>query len=151
MKKIILVQFTLLSFFIASAKKGYWQQQANYSIAIQLNTSNHNFSGTSRIEYFNNSGESLTELYFHLYNNAFQPNSEMDVLCRTIPDPDWRVGNRISTLTAEEQGHLHVSEIKVNGLNCTFLENETILQVKLNSPIGSEKVVIELAFNGQVP
>ena len=37
----------------------------------------------------------LNKVFFHLYYNAFQPGSMMDVRSRTIADPDSRVGNRI--------------------------------------------------------
>ena len=41
--------------------------------------------------------------------NAFQPGSEMDVRSRTIADPDGRVGDRISKLSARLSQTLDVN------------------------------------------
>jgi hypothetical protein len=39
----------------------------------------HIVKGKQTIDYTNNSPDSLRVLYFHMYWNAFQPNSMMDV------------------------------------------------------------------------
>jgi len=36
-------------------------------------------NGIEKLEYFNNSPDKLSKVFFHLYWNAFQPGSEMDV------------------------------------------------------------------------
>ena len=81
----------------------YWQQNADYTIDISLNTTNDSFVGKETIQYTNNSNDELTQLFFHLYNNAFQPGSDMDVRSTDLPDPDRRVGDRISKLTKEQE------------------------------------------------
>ena len=102
MKKRNLLFF---AFFIlgGNAFGQYWQQQADYSIDISLNTTNDSFVGKETIQYTNNSNEELSQLFFHLYNNAFQPGSDMDVRSMALPDPDRRVGDRISKLTKEQE------------------------------------------------
>ena len=40
----------------------YWQQQANYQIAIELDDQNHKISGVEKIEYINNSPDQLNYL-----------------------------------------------------------------------------------------
>ena len=130
----------------------YWQQQADYAIDISLNTTNDSFVGKETIQYTNNSNDELTQLFFHLYNNAFQPGSDMDVRSTDLPDPDRRVGDRISKLTKDQEGHLHIGKLLVNGELVSFIENETILEVQLSKGIPAHSVAkIELEFNGQVP
>lgn len=63
----------------------------------------------------NNSPDTLNKVFYHLYFNAFQPNSMMDVRSRTIVDPDRRVGDRISKLKGDEQGFIKVSSLKMDG------------------------------------
>jgi len=151
MKKRNLLFF---AFFVlgGNAFGQYWQQQADYSIDISLNTTNDSFVGKETIQYTNNSPDEISQLFFHLYNNAFQPGSDMDVRSVALPDPDRRVGNRISKLTKEQEGHLHISKLLVNGEPVSFIENETILEVQLTKGLPAHSVVkIELEFNGQVP
>jgi hypothetical protein len=146
----------LFAFFIlgGNAFGQYWQQQANYTIDLSLNTNDDTFVGKETIVYTNNSNDELTQLFFHLYNNAFQPGSDMDVRSMDLPDPDRRVGDRISKLTKEQEGHLHVKSLSVNGENITATseENETILEVNLLKPIPPHSVAkVEVEFYGQVP
>jgi hypothetical protein len=147
---VVLLFFSFGSFF--SEAQNCWQQKANYTIDVQLDPSQHTFKGNQRIVYFNESPEDLTHLYFHLYFNAFQPGSAMDVRSRLIEDPDPRVGNRIAQLKPEEEGHLHVQSMTVNGKKTTLTENGTILEVALEQPISAgSKATIELDFDGVVP
>lgn len=150
MKKLIVLISFLSSLFHTHAQ--YWQQRADYKIDFHLNHANHQFEGKEVIQYTNNSPDALTRLYYHLYFNAFQPGSSMDVRSMAIADPDPRVSDRISKLRPDEYGHLHVTSLKVNGKAVTFTENETILEVTLNSPVpAGGKATLEMEFNGQVP
>ena len=49
-------------------------QIANYSMDITLNTDSHTLTGTEILEWTNNSQVETSELWFHLYWNAFQNN-----------------------------------------------------------------------------
>ncbi len=149
MKKILIVLFTITAF---QAQSQYWQQKADYKIDFKLDHNTHRFTGKEIIQYTNNSPDPLTHLYYHLYFNAFQPGSAMDVRSLSIADPDPRVGDRISKLKPEEYGHLHATSLKVNGQAVKFVENETILEVTLNQPIpAGGKATFEMEFEGQVP
>ena len=136
----------------ASAQWNYWQQKADYKINVNLNAATHQYTGSETIQYENNSPDTLKRLYFHLYNNAFQPGSMMDVRSRTIVDPDSRVGDRIYHLTPAEQGYLHVHNLKVNGEPTKTDEQGTILEVKLEKPIlPGKKATMELSYEAQEP
>jgi hypothetical protein len=130
----------------------YWQQRADYQMDIQLDVKTHRYGGKSRITYTNNSPDILDKVFFHLYNNAFQPGSQMDIRSRTIADPDSRVGTRISQLGEAEQGWIHVKSLKLNGRDCSLEEVETILEVTLPESIKpGAKVVFEMEWEAQSP
>ena len=82
----------------AQLAPGYWQQHVNYTMEIDMDVENYQYIGTQKLIYTNNSPDVLNRVFYHLYFNAFQPGSEMDVHSRTVPDPDSRVGDRISKL-----------------------------------------------------
>ena len=50
---------------------GYWQQDVHYKMDVTLNDETDVISGTEALTYYNNSPDTLKEVYFHLYQNAF--------------------------------------------------------------------------------
>lgn len=68
----ILLPLLLLLTRIAVAQNCNWQQQVNYKIQVQLNTSNHTLDGFARIEYINHSPDTLRFIWFHLWPNAYR-------------------------------------------------------------------------------
>ncbi|HMT00145.1 MAG TPA: M1 family peptidase, partial [Saprospiraceae bacterium] len=132
--------------------QSYWQQEANYFMDVNLDSGRHHLKGKQTIEYSNNSPDTLTKLFYHLYFNAFQPNSEMDLRSRTLPDPDRRVGDRISKLSSEEIGYQRVKSLTMNGKRLVYQEEGTILEVFLKQPIlPGQKVKLEMEFESQIP
>lgn len=136
----------------ATAQPGYWQQKANYEIAIDFDVTKHQFSGTQKLKYTNNSPDTLTKVFYHLYLNAFQPGSQMDVRSRTLPDPDPRVTDRISKLSDDEIGYQKVTSLTQNNKPVKYHTQGTILEVTLDQPIlpGSTHV-FDMKFDAQVP
>src|SRR5690554_6157007 len=96
---------------LAQGNNTYWQQNADYKMNIQMDAENYQYEGTQEITYTNNSPDTLKQVFYHLYFNAFQPGSEMDVRSRTIIDPDDRVADRISKLTPAEIGYIKPSKL----------------------------------------
>ena len=118
--------------FSAKAQQNYWQQQADYTLRVKLQPSTNILEGYESLVYSNNSPDTLHQLYYHLYYNAFQPGSEMDIRSRTIQDPDKRVGDRISKLKEDEIGEYFIKGIEVNHQPVTdFTVRETNLEIKL--------------------
>ncbi len=145
---------------LASAQPDRWQQRVKYKMDVDMDVNTNRFTGKQQLEYWNNSPDTLHKLFYHLYFNAFQPGSMMDVRSRrqgTITtgrgaDWDMRVRDRIVNLTPEEIGYQHVRSLKMNGRPQSFQELETILEVVLDKPIlPRSKVKLELEFDGQVP
>ena len=81
MKKILITLFAGLGI---SVQAQYWQQSVDYTMDITMNVENHQYDGYQKVQYTNNSPDTLQKAYFHLYFNAFQPGSMMDVRSRTI-------------------------------------------------------------------
>ena len=98
----LLLSITLSLFFLGQTHAQRWQQHVDYQINADMDVKKHQYHGTLRLTYTNNSPDTLTKAFWHLYLNAFQPGSMMDVRSRTISDPDSRVSDRISKLKTEE-------------------------------------------------
>jgi len=137
----------------AEAQYPGWQQAADYTMEIDLDVATRQFEGVSDVRYTNNSPDSLSRLYVHLFFNAFQPGSGMDVRSQMLPDPDPRVGARIASLPPGEQGAMHVESLKVNGVAARALSEEgTVLVVDLARAVQpGETVLIQMEWSGRVP
>ena len=61
-----------------------WQQRVKYTMNIDMNVQTNQFKGKQSLEYSNNSPDTLTRVFYHLYFNAFQPNSMMDTRSRIL-------------------------------------------------------------------
>ncbi|MGB1941345.1 MAG: M1 family peptidase, partial [Flavobacteriaceae bacterium] len=132
--------------------RGYWQQKVDYVMDIRMDVETYRYDGTQQLRYTNHSPDTLSKVFYHLYFNAFQPGSEMDVRSRTIKDPDSRVGDRISKLSADEVGFLHVNDLVQDGKAVAYAEEETVLVVELATPLlPGESTVFDMVFEGQVP
>ncbi len=168
MHKRYLLSFLLFlfTFHLSYAQPDRWQQRIKYNINVKVDVKADKFGGTEQIDYWNNSPDTLRKVFFHLYWNAFQPNSSMDVRSRELgktelgsdkqgnPILDWddRVKDRISKLTDSEIGFQHVQIIKIEGIEQKIINHETILEVRLLKPIlPKTKVSLEVTFDAQVP
>lgn len=156
MRKVFKLPIALFFILLLSnplfAQPDRWQQKVNYTMDIDFDVKTHRYTGTQRLVYSNNSPDVLKKAFYHLYFNAFQPGSMMDVRSRTIKDPDPRVKDRIFKLKPEEIGYLKVKSLKQDGKAVQFEESGTILEVTLAEPIQpNAKVVFEMEFEGQVP
>lgn len=74
-KYLLLVLSVLLLCLSLTLNAGnYFQQDVNYSIRVKLNDQNHSLSCFEEITYKNNSQDTLHEIYFHLWPNAYRNN-----------------------------------------------------------------------------
>lgn len=137
---------------LAFSQTNPWQQEVKYEMDVNMDVQTNIYQGTQKLYYINNSPDTLYRAFYHLYYNAFQPNSMMDVRSRTVADPDRRVGDRIQNLAPNEIGYLKVKSLNMDGNATDFHHEETILEVDLPRPIlPGQTVVFDMEFEGQVP
>ena len=159
-KKMALIAVCFCLFITGFAQADRWPQKVKYVMDVDMDVSTNRFTGKQKISYSNNSPVALTKVFYHLYWNAFQPNSSMDVrsrelgkvLVNTRPDWDGRVTDRIQNLKPEEIGYQKIRSLKMNGVPQKFVYHETILEVLLTKPIAPRSTVIfDMEFDAQVP
>lgn len=109
----------------------YWQQDVHYTINAVIDDAKDEISGEETLEYFNNSPDELTNVYFHLYQNAFQPNSYAHAL-NEVNKEETKFGK----YEALKMGTL-VESFNVDGVPTTFTIDNTILMAKLPKPLAS--------------
>lgn len=165
MKKMILAAFLWSAFgWVSAQNTSYWQQKVDYKMEVAMDVKTYQYKGKQELVYTNNSPETLTRVFYHLYPNAFQPGSEMDARIQSIKDPDGRMVHkatingvetkvsRIKDLNPKEIGYLHVANFKQDGVVANVKEVGTILEVTLAQPLlPGAKTTLTLDFEGQVP
>jgi hypothetical protein len=127
----------------------YWQQQANYKIAIELDDENQRISGSEQIEYINNSPDPLSYLWVQLDQNVRQKES----LSKLVTP--FRLNDRMNSYSlgrfmSEFDGGFqiqHVGDGKGNPLTHTI--NYTMMRIDLPDPLlpgGSVDLEIKWAY-----
>jgi hypothetical protein len=151
MKRLLFLLFVVLSTNIY-AQSDRWQQRAYYEMDIDFDVKSNQYTGTQRLVYQNNSPDTLDKVFYHLFFNAFQPGSMMDVRSQNLEDPDRRVRDRIGNLKDDEIGYQKIEELKQDGEAVKYTVVGTILEVELAHPIlPNSSTVMDMKFNAQVP
>ena len=129
-----------------------WQQRVAYDIDVSLRADRHRMTGRQVATYYNNSPDTLDRVYYHLYFNAFHPQSMMAERNRQLPDPDSRIVPRIFELGPDEIGFHRIESLTQDGRRVEFDITDTVMEVKLAAPIppgGSAE--FEMRFHSQIP
>ena len=113
----------------------YWQQDIHYTIDANIDETKDIIEGDETLEYTNNSTDTLRFVFFHLYQNAFQPNSYLDDLSEHN-----NVKSKWGKYEAKGFGTAVESILSGNQVLKTELDN-TILKVYLPTPLAPNNAV----------
>ena len=125
-----------------------WQQQVNYKIFSSLDVENHTLKISEILTYYNNSPVCLETLYFHLYANAYKDNN-------TAFAKELRKMGSYRFLKAKKSERGWIDIISVtnrNGDSLVYMVNETIMTIRLGSPLESgDSVVLNIEAMLKIP
>ena len=121
--------------------EGYWQQDVHYKIKAKIDDSTDVIEATEEVTYYNNSPDTLRFIYFHLYQNAFQPGSYTH-------DLHENNGYNIKYGKYEQAGlGTKISKITIGGIEPKTEQDNTILKVFLSKPLlPNESVTLNIDF-----
>ena len=116
----------------------YWQQDVYYNIKAKIDEETDIITATEKLTYTNNSPDELDVVYFHLYQNAFQPDSYLDELqSQNGKNP------RYGKYEMQKLGTI-IEDISINGQNLVTELDNTILKVHLPNTL---KQNMSITFN----
>lgn len=132
------------------AQSNYFQQEVNFVIKVSLDDKNHTLTGEETIEYINNSPNSLSFIYFHLWYNAF--NSQYSAYAKQ----ELRNGKtKFHFAKEEDKGYITDLDFKINGKKCEVeidKDNPDIAKLILQEPLKpQEKIYITTPFKSKIP
>ena len=120
---------------------GYWQNSADYKIAVSLDDVANKITGDVEITYKNNSPDKLPFLWLQLDQNSFNTQSRGG---KTTPINGGRFGN-----LAFEGGY-KIESVTIDGKPANFIVEDTRMQIRLAAPlaekIGTAKIKIAYSF-----
>ena len=137
--------------FYQMAAQAYWQQEVKYRMDVDMDVRNHRYHGHQLLAYTNHSPDTLTEVYYHLYWNAFQKGSAMYWHNHTRKDPDPRI-ERLADIKPGEEGRYFIHSLKQDGQPVGFDITETVMRVKLAHPLApGQTTELEMDYDVQIP
>src|ERR1017187_103543 len=120
---------------------GYWQQDTYYNIKVSLDDKTDILDGEESLTYWNNSPDTLPFVYFHLYQNSFQPGSYLDDLQKNKgAKPYYGHYEKAGLCTT-------VDIIMVDGKSLKHQIDYSIMKVWLDKPLKSgESITFKIKF-----
>lgn len=149
MRKFI---FSLLLSFgtVLTAFSQYWQQQVNYTIDVSLNDKEHTVDGFERIEYINNSPDTLKFIWFHLWPNAYK-NDKTAYTDQVLENGS----TKFYFSGKEDKGYINRLDFKVNNITATVEDHPQhidIVKIVLPTPVPpGQKIIITTPFHVKLP
>ena len=70
--KLFLILASIILFSTLQGQESYWQQQVDYRMQVSLNPGNNSLDAFAKIQYTNNSPDTLRFIWFHLWPNAYK-------------------------------------------------------------------------------
>jgi hypothetical protein len=128
---------------------GYWQQRVNYSIVAHLDEGLRGFTAQGRLRYVNNSPDTLREMYFHQYLNAFKPGSKWSA----SDEREHRV--RFQDLREPDYGYERFTRAPIVDGVPTLVDypgspDSTVVHLRLPKPLApGDSVAIDFAWEGR--
>ncbi|MBD3234442.1 MAG: hypothetical protein GF315_12020, partial [candidate division Zixibacteria bacterium] len=142
--KVILLLLTC--FCLASQSLYAWQQQVDYSLSVKLDDRNHYLFGSEIITYHNNSPDTLSELYLHLYPNAFKDKNTVYAREAYAAGDDF-----FYYADKDDRGWIDILDVRSNVMR-KYEINGTIMRMELSAPcLPDSHIVFGLTFYLKIP
>lgn len=151
MLKKLFIFFISLNFYCsASSQNNYWQQQVNYAIDVSLNDTNNSLQAFEKIEYINNSPDTLHFIWFHLWANAYKNNrTAFSKQLLKNDETDFYFSDK------EKRGYINQLNFKVNDETAelqTDSVNIDIAKLILPKPLQPhQSIIITTPFHEKLP
>lgn len=150
--KFRLLFFCNLFFFsgLQSQDRQYWQQQVNYNIQVSLNDADHSLTGFVNMSYTNQSPDTLTYIWFHVYPNAFKNDKT------AFTDQQLENGNTDFYFSDDHRrGYINRLQFKVDSISALTADHpqhQDIIKLILPTPLLPGKAVnITTPFHVKLP
>ncbi len=150
LKKLLILFISAPLYFLASSQNNYWQQQVNYTIDVSLNDTDNTLQAFEKIEYINNSQDTLHFIWFHLWPNAYKND-------RTAFSEQFLKNDETDFYFSgeEKRGYINQLNFEVNNQSAelqTDSSNIDIAKLILPQPLQPhQSIIITTPFHEKLP
>jgi hypothetical protein len=128
----------------------YWQQKVDYRINISLDDKAHTLNGDIEMDYTNNSPNTLSFIYIHLWPNAYQGKNT------ALAKQNYKNGNQILYYGNDSlKGNINQLNFQVNGAIAKWSfdeKNPDIAKIELTQALApGGKIKISTPFGVKIP
>ena len=128
----------------------YWQQRADYTIAVSLDTATHTIAGRETIRYTNRSPDTLRYLWLQLDQNLFRDDSRGALL--NPPDARFAARGFHGGFVLDRVESVRPSGRQTVRRSLKTIEDGTVMRVELDRPLPPRGVTsLEIGYSFQVP
>jgi hypothetical protein len=150
LKRVLLFVFSFCLLPVAYCQTAYWQQQVNYKIDVTLNDADNTLDGYLKMDYYNNSPDTLHFIWIHLWPNAYKNDKT------AFTDQELENGSTAFYFSnADKRGYINRLDFKVDGelaKTKDHPQHQDIVQLILPKPIAPKtKAKIETPFHVKLP
>lgn len=134
----------------ANCQLPYWQQQVNNKIDVTLNDKEHTLDGFIKMQYFNNSPDTLFYIWFHVWQNAYKNDRT------AFTDQQLENGSTAFYFSNnDKRGYINRLDFKVNGSPAKTTDHplhQDIIKLVLPQPLlPNSNCKIETPFHVKLP
>ena len=150
MRNFFLAALLNLCFTVATGQNNYWQQQVNVTIDVTLIDTEHTLDGYIKMDYINNSPDTLRYIWIHLWPNAYKNDQT------ALSDQELQNDNTDFYFSDENKhGYINRLNFTVNG-SLVSIENhpqhQDIIKIILPAPlVPNTACKIETPFHVKLP
>jgi hypothetical protein len=150
MRTTCLLLITILAGYYARAQHTYWQQQVNYIIDVRLQDASHELEAFETITYINQSPDTLTYIWFHLWPNAYK-NDRTAYSEQTVQQDN----TAFYFSPDSARGYINQLAFRINDVPVRIepdLQHVDIVKILLNKPLlPKEQLTITTPFHVKLP
>ncbi|MCC6187257.1 MAG: M1 family metallopeptidase [Chitinophagaceae bacterium] len=142
--------FLLICLIFSFPSKAYWQQHTHTQIKVNLDDKQHLLRGMVQITYTNNSPDTLRQLYFHLYPNAYK--NDRTAFC----EQQLANGKKDFYFSAEEdKGLIDSLSFSINGQVQEFVLDDAYIDIARltldQNLLPGQSIIISTPFKVKIP
>jgi hypothetical protein len=132
---------------LISAQTPYWQQDVRYGISVRLDAKEHLLFARETLSYRNNSPDTLSFVWIHLYPNAYRDRNTV------FGQELERMGNYgFSFASARALGFIEVDSLTIAGRPAMLDVQETEMKVSLPEPLKpGDSTRLDFVFRVKIP